>query len=300
MNQVSPTSSTLPLLIKAGLKRSQLSGEETLEQIALPQTKQHSCLTLDPNALKRFHHVTSWPRFHSSKVHPCFLHIAAFNIHMQMMLDTDFPFALLGLVHISNMIEQYSPVHADDNLHLNCRFADVRPHRKGWEFDILTDVFRDEQLVWSSVSTNLSQVPIAKSRQNLTQTDLEGSLDSQQETLSTEQSWVLGTDLGRRYARASNDFNLIHLTALTAKMFGFKRHIAHGMWSKAQCLSTLMGPESEAFSCKVAFKKPIFLPANVLFKKTAENLSHQGAAIEFEISNSSSTLCHLKGQFEDR
>jgi hypothetical protein len=35
---------------------------------------------------------------------------------------------------------------------------------------------------------------------------------------------------GWRYARVSGDFNPIHLTARTAKMFGFKQAVAHGMF----------------------------------------------------------------------
>ena len=49
----------------------------------------------------------------------------------------------------------------------------------------------------------------------------------------------LAKDLGRRYAAISGDYNPIHLGALSAKLFGFKQAIAHGMWSKARCLAAL-------------------------------------------------------------
>ena len=40
----------------------------------------------------------------------------------------------------------------------------------------------------------------------------------------------------------SGDVNPIHLSGLTAKAFGFKRAIAHGMWVKARALGRAVGP----------------------------------------------------------
>src|SRR3546814_8249487 len=46
-------------------------------------------------------------------------------------------------------------------------------------------------------------------------------------------------DTGRRYAKVGKDFIPIHLTPFTARLFGFKRHIAHGMWTAAHCAALL-------------------------------------------------------------
>ena len=48
-------------------------------------------------------------------------------------------------------------------------------------------------------------------------------------------------DIGRRYGAVSGDRNPIHLHSLTARAFGFKSAIAHGMWLKARTLATLEG-----------------------------------------------------------
>ena len=52
---------------------------------------------------------------------------------------------------------------------------------------------------------------------------------------------------------------------LTAKLFGFPRAIAHGMWTKARALAALEGRLPDAFAVDVEFKKPILLPARVAF-----------------------------------
>ena len=53
-------------------------------------------------------------------------------------------------------------------------------------------------------------------------------------------------DIGRRYGAVSGDRNPIHLYPLTARLFGFRRAIAHGMWTKARCLAALEGRLPEA------------------------------------------------------
>ena len=72
-----------------------------------------------------------------------------------------------------------------------------------------------------------------------------------------------GRDLGRRYAAVSGDRNPIHLSAPTAKAFGFPRAIAHGMWTKAHGVAALDLPG--AFTVDVEFRRPILLPGRVTF-----------------------------------
>src|SRR5690606_5013640 len=81
----------------------------------------------------------------------------------------------------------------------------------------------------------------------------------------TGAEWKLAGNLGRRYASVSGDHNPIHLYPLTAKALGFKRQIAHGMWSKARCIATFETRLADSATVEVEFKKPIFLPGKVAF-----------------------------------
>jgi acyl dehydratase len=78
-------------------------------------------------------------------------------------------------------------------------------------------------------------------------------------------TWRLPGDLGRRYAAVSGDHNPIHLYPLTAKAFGFRRQIAHGMWTKARAVAALENRLPDAVTVSVGFKKPVFLPGTVGF-----------------------------------
>ena len=90
--------------------------------------------------------------------------------------------------------------------------------------------------------------------------DVEVSVGDLQRVAAT---WRIPDDAGRRYAKVSGDVNPIHLSGLTAKAFGFKRAIAHGMWVKARVLGALVSGCPTPSTVDVTFRKPLFLPSTV-------------------------------------
>ena len=81
--------------------------------------------------------------------------------------------------------------------------------------------------------------------------------------------WHVPDDVGRRYGEVSGDRNPIHLHPLTARLFGYPRAIAHGMWSKAKCLAAFEGRLPDAYTVDVRFKAPVLLPAKCGFAAQA-------------------------------
>ncbi|MFR0358955.1 MaoC family dehydratase [Streptomyces sediminimaris] len=75
--------------------------------------------------------------------------------------------------------------------------------------------------------------------------------------------WHLGGDVGRRYGAASGDRNPIHLYPLTARLFGFPRAVAHGMWTAARCLAAHGAPER--VRVRAEFRAPVLLPGTVTY-----------------------------------
>jgi acyl dehydratase len=98
------------------------------------------------------------------------------------------------------------------------------------------------------------------------------------EPLQPSASWRLPGDLGRRYAAVSGDRNPIHMHPLSAKLLGFPRAIAHGMWSKARCVAALESVLPDAFEVDVRFRKPILLPAEVSFASSLASGADAGGA----------------------
>lgn len=192
-------------------------------------------------------------------------HMLSFGMSVRLMTDPGFPFALVGLVHVANTISQNRPLLVTDELDLRVRVENLRPHPKGKQFDVITEVAADagaSEVVWREVSTYLRR---GKSDESAEREQRGTEIEAGNSTAR----WRVPGDLGRRYAAVSGDRNPIHLTPLAAKAFGFPRTIAHGMWSKARCLAAFEGRLPGACAVSVDFRKPLLIPSTVEFTERA-------------------------------
>jgi acyl dehydratase len=183
-------------------------------------------------------------------------HIVAFPLAMELMTDTSFPFSVMGLVHIANRIDVLRPMTAAEPFDVRVWTADLGEHDKGTQFEIRAEASVDDAVVWRSSSTYLHREGKGGSKEKKPDEAPTGPADA---------IWDVPGDIGRRYAAVSGDRNPIHMHPLSAKLFGMKRNIAHGMWTKARCLAALEGELPETYSVEVRFKLPVFLPAKVAF-----------------------------------
>lgn len=213
-----------------------------------------------------------------------FPHVLAFPLHLALMTDSRFPFPAIGLVHLSNRIVQHRPIDLGETLELRARLTPLRPNRSGRTFTIVSEGRIGEELVWEDHSTMLRRGGGSET----------GGTREEQPPAATEQTelWQLPGDLGRRYAAVSGDRNPIHMHALSARLFGFPRAIAHGMWTKARCLAALE-PAPDSFGIETSFRKPILLPAEVAF--CAET---QEGRVRFAVRGRAGAVRHLDGLLE--
>jgi len=246
-----------------------------------------SDVTVDPKKVDKYSKVCGFEQG-QKQLPMTFPHLLAFPLHLELMLLRDFPFAVMGMVHVRNEISQHRAIKIFETMDVTCYFSDIRATEKGYDIDIKTDIHIAGEVVWESISTNLVRqktgiAPTAKKNDTNTLPEF-----------PHKEFWKLSTDLGRRYALISGDSNPIHLFALSAKLFGFKGHIAHGMWTKARMVAALHNKlDSEACRVVVDFKLPIFLPTSIQL-----NYEIKDNAIDFDIRDQSGVKPHLKGSIE--
>jgi len=225
--------------------------------------------SINPDRLSAYNRVCGFDL--RDTIPPTYPHILAFPLQLSLMTDPSFPFGAIGLVHIANRIVQHRPIRHTDRLDITVRATPVEDHPRGRQFSLLSEVRVGEELVWEEVSTNLrrgaNHDDATAPGSDLPKAPPSGAADhpTNSEDLPATAMWSLRGDLGRRYGSVSGDLNPIHMHPLTARLFGFKSAIAHGMWTKARCLAALQARLPEAFTVEVAFKKPILLPGKVEF-----------------------------------
>lgn len=208
-------------------------------------------------------------------------HILAFPLQMRIMLAADFPFPVVGLVHLHNRIRQYAPLHIGEALTVAAWTGSLLAHEKGQGFSLVAEAVRDGETVWRGESVYLHR---GRAGRGAPMPVLDGVMAQ-----APVEAWQVPADLGRRYARVSGDANPIHTSALGARLFGFRRPIAHGMWVKARAAAALTQglPLGEA-EVEVAFRAPLFLPGEALLRA-----GQDGA---FDLTDATGGRTHLRGR----
>nr|WP_216645229.1 MaoC/PaaZ C-terminal domain-containing protein [Isoptericola halotolerans] len=192
-----------------------------------------------------------------------YLHVLAFPLATAVMVRGDFPLPLLGMVHLANAVELRGPVRVGDVLEVRAWAENLRPHRRGVQVDLVSEVWAESgadggQPSWRGVSTYLAkgfELPDAPTGDESPRADWHPPLPTGR--------WALGPGTGRAYGAVSGDRNPIHLSALSAKAFGFPRAIAHGMYTAARALADVGHVRGDAYRWTVEFAKPVLLPGTV-------------------------------------
>lgn len=270
--------SPLPIYLKAALT----AGRKPPAGVVLPPLRVSlQGLRTDPARLDAYRQVCGLAeRAWLPLTYP---QIAATGLHMHLMTQPEFPFPLLGLVHVRNLIEQTRPLGVDEPYDLHVGLGEVREARAGLEFDLRTEAQAGGEPVWQATTTVLYR--------NRKPEGGKGRPPAPEPELSEYRSFAAPADIGRRYARVSGDYNPIHLYAATARLFGFPRAIAHGMWSLARCLGELEAEIARTPGrLEVQFKQPLLLPARVALKFRAD-----GDRIRFALLSSGADKVHLNG-----
>jgi acyl dehydratase len=248
---VVPGAPNLPALFaRAALSARGRSGD-------LPATRLARVgVEVDPAQLAGYARVCGFPLADTLPV--TFPHLLAFPLQVALMTDPAFPVALPGLVHVRNRISVLRPVAAGEHLDVEVWAERFAAHVRGATVDLCATVSAGGAEVWRGRSTYLARGATAPS--GAPDADVTVSVVALDRVAA---EWRVPADAGRRYATVSGDVNPIHLSSLSAKAFGFKRAIAHGMWVQARALAALSGRLPDAVDVDVAFRKPLFLPSTV-------------------------------------
>ncbi|PIE26361.1 MAG: hypothetical protein CSA58_09870, partial [Micrococcales bacterium] len=137
---------------------------------------------------------------------------------------------------------------------------DLRDHRAGTVVDLHVQLTAsgdpDAEPVWSGVSTYLAR------------SNRSAATDHAAERVEPVPGppvavWRLGADTGRRYAGVSGDINPIHLSGVSARLFGFRHGIAHGMQVHARAVAWLTPRLPRRPLLQASFHRPVPLPSTV-------------------------------------
>lgn len=243
-----------PLLLRGALlspfKRPRPDADHPRDRLVVPG------LRVDLARLAAYERVCGFPTGEDA-LPVTYPHVLGFPLAMRLMSGRSFPLPLLGLVHTSIEMTRRGPLAAGGTYELAVHVDGLAPHRRGTEAVVVTELRADGEAVWESRSTYLAR------HRTRTAPAAQAPPCAERDQLPGIEEWQLAGDVGRRYGAVSGDRNPIHLSPLTARLFGFPRAIAHGMWTVARCLAAHGTPD--AVLVRAEFRAPVLLPGTVTY-----------------------------------
>jgi len=256
---------------KPNLKRGQ----------SIPFIAAETTLSIDPEWASRYRAVCGWPESSSDDALPLTApQVFAAPLHTYLLIHPRFPISALGVVHAANEMVATRPIKPRESLRIRAWVGETRWKERGVEFDFHTSVFTGDHPdpVWCARTVIFRSVKAAERiDQPRQERPPESLLEGETEILK------LSANLGRRYAPVAGDYNPIHLYPITARLFGFKRPIIHGMWTLAKVMGSSAqhgsneGRSLSVGSLAVRFRRPLFLPGEARLITSCDD---QGVVIQ--------------------
>jgi acyl dehydratase len=158
-------------------------------------------------------------------------YLLAQRAHVAAMVDPAFPFRLAGMIHVENAITELSPLDAGRDMDIFNALTIEPPTESGARYcSFETLAMQDGKPVFRCESRYLALRGERRPK-------LKPAADAAPgEPLG---SWHLPPDAGRRYAKASGDWNPIHLWSWSARLMGLEQPIIHGMHSVGMACALL-------------------------------------------------------------
>ena len=251
---------------------------------------------IDYQHLRNYQNICGFTR--NKEVPITYPQVTGFYALMTLMTHKNFSLPVVGMVHTHNKIERFDEINCMEPIAQETKLLSCEKVDKGFLCTIEVLTRQNDCVVNRVISHYLYRVKTRKQKSKSTS-------QSNQDLTKEKQSGLFEVNekLIRRYARISGDINPIHLSHLTAKLFGFKKMIAHGMWSIARVIAETSSQlqrastkQNQLKEVEVHFKKPIYLPSELTL-----NYDNRDKEISLSLTSNDRENLHLQGtlKFED-
>ncbi|MBY5945545.1 MaoC family dehydratase [Photobacterium rosenbergii] len=237
--------STVSLLAKAMLKK----GREPLPSINITIDG----FTFERDNVNRYNTCCGLPQ---DRLPLPYLFVATQPAQLLLLTHPSVSLKLLGMIHTHVSFHQQTPLQIGMAYDFTLGVIEWIQTDKGLEFELEGRFTLDSVYQASYRSRCLLRDKLPTNDRKKT-TEATGDEGGQPLAWTKRDKFTLTPQIARSYAVVSGDYNPIHLHWLTAKPFGFKAPIIHGMYSVAKMFAAI---DSTVNQVEFTFRRPAFLP----------------------------------------
>lgn len=244
----------------------------------------------DPSLISRYRTICGFTINNDGAIPITYLQTLFIGILGRFIISPFFPLKPTGLIQVFQSFEQKRPVNTGETLDLACILSGFTKKEAGIETRFILEVRSGGEIVWQGISGFFTRSGAKKAPSAPKPEDI---------FLEERETIPVPSGTGLRYAAVSGDYNPHHLYTFTARLFGFKTAIAHGMWSLARVTASLereFDLQGTAL-IEASFKLPVFMPAVTTLGWEPSSDEETGRPqVRFELRDRENGLPHLKGR----
>jgi acyl dehydratase len=235
-----------------------------------------AALVVDPRAVARYLAATNGAGIEAFRgphavAPPLFPGTWGATAALELLALIEPPLPLGAVVHLEEEVLPIRPLRVGERVRFRLELDRAERVRKGVRMTLVARCWNAAGVLCTeSSSVLLVKTPAPRSAGGAAEGgDAIGSAPSPPPAeLDEIARWSLGGGEGRRYARVSGDYNPIHLWGLTARAFGFRRPILHGLATGARVAHALVerrfgGDPAALRRLRIIFRAPLPLPSRV-------------------------------------
>jgi acyl dehydratase len=301
---VSPPLSRLRSALRLVARGIRSRGSEA-EALPVPRRRvavERDGITLSPGRIEGYARATGGEHVASFRgmevvAPPVFPATWETELALELFAGLERPLPLGGIVHLSTELLNLRPLHVDDVVRCRVELDRAERARRGMRLTLIARNWdASGRLCSQSTSVFLARAPAGDPPAADAEGEPEAAPPASGRWVELVR-WSLPAGAGRRYARASGDYNPIHLWGWTARPFGFRQPILHGYCTLARVAHTLVehrfaGDPTGLRRVRIAFRAPLLLPARVRFV-----VSEEGEAHWFRVIDTSGDAVYAEGTY---
>lgn len=172
---------------------------------------------------------------------------------------------ILGTVHKRQEVTVFKDLKPllRDHFQMATYAREYRLSALGVETDVVTEIHKDKEMLWQGVVTGLSM----KNTKRIKNGTLRRKVTTDDFKMYKEFTIKSNSNTGIKFAHATQDYQPQHLYPLTSALVGFRKPIAHGLWTMAVAVENIMRNEDcfkdvYPINIETDFKRPLILGNN--------------------------------------
>ncbi|KAK6179479.1 hypothetical protein SNE40_011830 [Patella caerulea] len=229
----------------------------------------------------------------------CFLESLFMPSLIILTVNPLFKLSPLGLIHLRQTITVHDSLEQllNAEFDLESRIKEYRLVSRGVEVDVLISVITDTGFcIWEGMVTLLSR--------NMSSQRSGGNNNTNKQNKDIEprpDNLVLidvPSDNGIQYARATGDWNPHHIYPWSARLLGYRKPIAHGMWILSKTISLITQdrvPQNYPLNIEAMFKRPLFMRGQAIIGYSNETKYQNVNNVDFKVADAITAAPHLIG-----